>query len=171
MTSPSERLRSLGVELPKAPPPAGSYVPAARAGNLVFTAGQLPFEDGELSATGKVGADASLEEAQKAARLCAMNALAAVASYIHTRPDEARELLTDFAEFTRYAFRREVPYVTLADELHFGRAGARLHVLALSDDERSHRACTVLAGVGGGRYAELLRASDAPSAVAHVLRP
>lgn len=52
-----------------------------------------------------------------------------------------------------------------------GSAGARLHVLALSDDERSHRACTVLAGVGGGRYAELLRASDAPSAVAHVLRP
>jgi two-component system LytT family sensor kinase len=47
------------------------------------------------------------------------NALAAVASYIHTRPDEARELLTDFAEFTRYAFRRERPYVTLADELHY----------------------------------------------------
>jgi two-component system, LytTR family, sensor kinase len=47
------------------------------------------------------------------------NALAAVASYIHSRPEEARELLTDFAEFTRYAFRRERPYVTLADELHY----------------------------------------------------
>ena len=47
------------------------------------------------------------------------NALAAVAGYIHSRPDEARELLTDFAEFTRYAFRRERPYVTLADELHY----------------------------------------------------
>jgi two-component system LytT family sensor kinase len=47
------------------------------------------------------------------------NALAAVAGYIHTRPDEARELLTDFAEFTRYAFRGERPYVTLADELHY----------------------------------------------------
>ncbi len=47
------------------------------------------------------------------------NALAAVAGYIHTRPDEARELLTDFAEFTRYAFRRAHPYVTLADELHY----------------------------------------------------
>jgi two-component system, LytTR family, sensor kinase len=47
------------------------------------------------------------------------NALAAVASYIHTQPDQARELLTDFAEFTRYAFRRERPYVTLADELHY----------------------------------------------------
>jgi two-component system LytT family sensor kinase len=47
------------------------------------------------------------------------NALAAVAAYIHTQPDQARELLTDFAEFTRYAFRRERPYVTLADELHY----------------------------------------------------
>jgi len=47
------------------------------------------------------------------------NALAAVASFIHTRPDQARELLTDFADFTRYAFRRQGPYVTLADELHY----------------------------------------------------
>jgi two-component system LytT family sensor kinase len=47
------------------------------------------------------------------------NALAAVAGYIHSQPDEARELLTDFADFTRYAFRRERPYVTLADELHY----------------------------------------------------
>lgn len=51
-----------------------------------------------------------------------------------------------------------------------GSAGARLHVLALSDEEPSYRACTRLAGAGGGRYAELLRASDAPGAVAHVLR-
>jgi two-component system LytT family sensor kinase len=65
------------------------------------------------------------------------NALAAVAGYIHSRPDEARELLTDFAEFTRYAFRRERPYVTLADELHYvekylnlerARFGERLQV-------------------------------------------
>jgi two-component system, LytTR family, sensor kinase len=65
------------------------------------------------------------------------NALAAVAGYIHSRPDEARELLTDFADFTRYAFRRERPYVTLADELHYvekylnlerARFGERLRV-------------------------------------------
>ena len=46
------------------------------------------------------------------------NALAAVANSIHTRPEEARELLTEFAEFTRYAFRGNRSYVTLADELH-----------------------------------------------------
>lgn len=54
------------------------------------------------------------------------NALAAVASYIHTRPDEARELLTDFAEFTRYLFRRERAYVTLADELSYVERYLRL---------------------------------------------
>ena len=54
------------------------------------------------------------------------NALAAVASYIHTRPEEARELLTEFAEFTRYAFRRQAPYVSLADELHYVEKYLRL---------------------------------------------
>lgn len=52
-----------------------------------------------------------------------------------------------------------------------GVTGARLHVLALSDEEPSYLLCTRLAGAGGGRYAELLRASDAPNAVAQVLRP
>lgn len=54
------------------------------------------------------------------------NALAAVASLIHTRPDEARELLAEFAEFTRYLFRGERPYVTLADELRHAERYLRL---------------------------------------------
>ncbi|HEX4107139.1 MAG TPA: histidine kinase [Solirubrobacteraceae bacterium] len=72
------------------------------------------------------------------------NALAAVAAYIHSRPEEARELLTDFAEFIRYAFRGERPYVTLADELRYvekylrlerARFGERLQVrLTVSPD-------------------------------------
>ncbi len=65
------------------------------------------------------------------------NALAAIAGYIRTQPEEARELLTEFAEFIRYAFRGQRPYVTLADELHYvekylrlerARFGDRLHV-------------------------------------------
>jgi two-component system LytT family sensor kinase len=54
------------------------------------------------------------------------NAMAAIAGYIHTQPEEARELLTDFAEFTRYAFRGQRPYVTLADELHYVEKYLRL---------------------------------------------
>src|SRR5215210_4268286 len=71
--NPEERMQELGVELPEVPRPAASYVPAVRAGNLVFTAGQIRI-------TGKVGDAVSLEEAQHAARLCALNALAAAAS-------------------------------------------------------------------------------------------
>ena len=74
-----DRLRELGYELPSVPNPAGSYVPATSAGSLLFTAGQLPFEEGQLRYTGKVGNDVSVEEAKEAARLCALNALAAIA--------------------------------------------------------------------------------------------
>jgi two-component system LytT family sensor kinase len=54
------------------------------------------------------------------------NALAAIAGYIHSNPEEARELLTEFAEFTRYAFRGQSPYVTLADELYYVEKYLRL---------------------------------------------
>ncbi len=74
----SERLRELGVTLPGVAAPAGAYVPAVRSGGLVFTAGQLPFVDGRLVATGKVGAEVSTETAAGLARTCGLNALAAV---------------------------------------------------------------------------------------------
>lgn len=73
------RLRNLGYELPSIPQPAGSYVPAVRSGTLIFTAGQLPFQNGDLALTGKVGDAVSVENAKEAARLCALNALAAAA--------------------------------------------------------------------------------------------
>ena len=73
-----DRLKELGHELPSVPNPAGSYVPATSAGLLVFTAGQLPLEEGQLRYIGKVDKDVSVEEAKEAARLCALNALAAL---------------------------------------------------------------------------------------------
>ena len=73
-----DRLKELGYELPAVPRPAGSYVPATLAlGSLLFTAGQLPFKEGQLPYTGKVGQEVSVEDAKEAARLCALNALAA----------------------------------------------------------------------------------------------
>jgi enamine deaminase RidA (YjgF/YER057c/UK114 family) len=77
---PEARLRELGLELPSVPAPAGAYVPATLAGALIFTAGQLPLEGGELRKSGKVGDTVSVEEAYEAARLCALNALAAAAA-------------------------------------------------------------------------------------------
>ncbi len=61
------------------------------------------------------------------------NALAAIASYIHSNPDEARELLTEFAEFIRYAFRGQSPYVTLADELRYVEKYLRLERARFGD--------------------------------------
>lgn len=78
----NDRLNELGIKLPTPVAPAGSYVPAVRTGNLVFTAGQLPSVDGKLPATGKVGAEVTAEDAKGYARLSAINALAAVASIV-----------------------------------------------------------------------------------------
>jgi enamine deaminase RidA (YjgF/YER057c/UK114 family) len=74
----SATLRELGITLPTVAAPAGAYIPARRTGNLVFTAGQVPFVDGLLPATGKVGAEVDVDTARDLARICALNALAAV---------------------------------------------------------------------------------------------
>ena len=76
--SPEENLRSLGLELPHAPAPVGSYVPAVRTGNLLFVSGQLPMRGGQLLARGHVGRDVSLETAEECAGQAALNALAIV---------------------------------------------------------------------------------------------
>ena len=73
-----ERLAELGITLPATPTPAGSYLPAVRTGNLLFTAGQLPYVDGRLPATGRVGAEVSPEDAKSCARLAGVNLLAVV---------------------------------------------------------------------------------------------
>jgi enamine deaminase RidA (YjgF/YER057c/UK114 family) len=78
VSTPEERIAELGLTLPSDSPPLAAYVPAVRTGDLVFTAGQLPRRDGELVATGKVGAEVTPEVAAEAAAACALNALAAI---------------------------------------------------------------------------------------------
>ncbi|CAN7759594.1 RidA family protein [Variovorax sp. LjRoot130] len=70
------RLAQLGIELPKAVAPAANYVPARKSGALIYIAGQVPTAGGKDQYVGKVGQDVSIENAQKAARLCAINILA-----------------------------------------------------------------------------------------------
>ena len=79
-SSPEERLAALGLALPAVTPPLAAYVPAVRTGAYVYTSGQLPMVDGALQMTGKVGAEVGVAEAAALARICALNALAAVAS-------------------------------------------------------------------------------------------
>ena len=72
------RLAELGIRLPPVPAPVASYVPAVRSGSFVFTSGQLPFVDGGLRRTGKVGGSVDIEDAAADAKVCALNALAAI---------------------------------------------------------------------------------------------
>ncbi len=70
------RLKELGITVPAVVPPVANYVPGVISGNFLFTAGQLPMQDGKLTAAGKVGGDVSIEAATEAAQLCALNVLA-----------------------------------------------------------------------------------------------
>jgi len=78
----SAKLAELGITLPDVVKPLAAYVPAVRTGNLVYTSGQVPIQDGALAATGKVGAEISPEDGKALARICALNALAAVHSLV-----------------------------------------------------------------------------------------
>ena len=76
------KLKGLGILLPEAPKPVAAYIPAKQSGKLVFTAGQLPVVQGELISKGLLGQDVEIEEANKAARICTLNALAAIKGVI-----------------------------------------------------------------------------------------
>jgi enamine deaminase RidA (YjgF/YER057c/UK114 family) len=70
------RLSELGITVPQAAAPVANYVGFVKAGNLVFVSGQVTLKDGKLQYIGKLGAEISLEDGQKAARLCATNIIA-----------------------------------------------------------------------------------------------
>jgi enamine deaminase RidA (YjgF/YER057c/UK114 family) len=78
VTTPHDRLAELGLTLPAVAAPVAAYLPALRTGNHVYVSGQLPYAEGKLLGTGKVGAEVTAEEASTLARHCALNALAAV---------------------------------------------------------------------------------------------
>ena len=85
-----DKLKSLGITLPQAAAPAANYVPWVISGNQVFVSGQLPMEDGKIAVAGQLGDNVSLEDGQRAARLCAVNILA-----------QARAALGDLDRVTR----------------------------------------------------------------------
>ena len=80
--SVEEKLKELGIELPETPKPVAAYVPAVLIDSYVYSAGQVPFIKGELKYKGKLGKDLTIEEGYEAAKICALNALAAIKSVI-----------------------------------------------------------------------------------------
>jgi len=76
--TPESRIAELGLELPEVLTPVFSYVPTVRTGGLVYTSGQVPMVKGKLEITGKVGAEVTPEQGNELARICALNAVAAL---------------------------------------------------------------------------------------------
>jgi enamine deaminase RidA (YjgF/YER057c/UK114 family) len=74
-----QKLAGMGLSLPEVAKAVGSYVPAVRCGSLVFVSGQLPSREGKVQYTGTLGRNVTIEGGQQAARVCALNALAAAA--------------------------------------------------------------------------------------------
>lgn len=77
-----KKLEKIGLTLPDAPKPVAAYIPAKQSGKLVFTAGQLPMVNGELISKGLLGQDVEVDDANRAARICTLNALAAIKGVI-----------------------------------------------------------------------------------------
>jgi enamine deaminase RidA (YjgF/YER057c/UK114 family) len=71
----NQRLKELKIDLPETPNPVANYLPYTITGNLVFISGQIPFVEGQLLYSGKIGEDISIEDGQKAARICGLNLL------------------------------------------------------------------------------------------------
>jgi enamine deaminase RidA (YjgF/YER057c/UK114 family) len=78
MSGYEKKLKEMGITLPRTPKPVAAYIPAKKIGNLVFCSGQGPSLEGELVHIGKVGLEKTVEEGYEAAKICAINCLAAV---------------------------------------------------------------------------------------------
>ena len=77
-----KKLKEMGIVIPEPVKPLASYIPAVQAGDMVYTSGQIPMKDGKLLYTGKVGKEVTPEQANEAAKLCAINCLSAIKGVI-----------------------------------------------------------------------------------------
>ena len=82
VAKPGSRLRELGLVLPKPPTPLGAYVETSQVGSLLFLSGTLPIVNGKLAVSGRLGQNLSVEQGREAARLAALNALAAAQAHV-----------------------------------------------------------------------------------------
>ena len=98
----SDNLKKLNIEIPNAPNPVGSYVAYKKIGNLLFISGQLPITSDGKMIRGKVGNELTLEDAQKASRLCVINILAQLKKAVNGNLDKVKNCvkITGFVNST-----------------------------------------------------------------------
>ena len=121
MASAHDRLRELGIELPKPPAALAAYVPTRTVPlgggrSLVFVAGQVPVSGGELKHLGRVPDEVGLEEAREAARLCALNLLAQVEAVAGLDSVEQVASLTGYVR-SAAGFGQQPQVINAASEL------------------------------------------------------
>lgn len=106
MANIEAKLQQMGITLPPVPKPVAAYIPARKVGNLVFVSGQGPAAEGEFVHVGKVGVNKTVQEGYEAAKICALNCLAAVKDLVGSL-DKVEEIIqvrgfvncaTDFGE-------------------------------------------------------------------------
>jgi enamine deaminase RidA (YjgF/YER057c/UK114 family) len=132
MANVFERLKALGIELPRPSVPSANYVPFRRIGNLLLVSGQVPSKDGKDLFVGRLGAEISLEQGQAAARICAVNLLAQVNTALDGNLDRVRSVvrLAGFVNATA-EFGEHPKVINGASDLMvavFGEAGKHVRV-------------------------------------------
>lgn len=126
MTTAEGRLAELGIVVPTLPPPVAVYVPAVRTGRVVYASGQTPTVDGVLQVTGRLGAEVTIEEGQRAARLAALNCLAEVRALLGSLDAVSRVLRLTGYVASAPGFGEQPHVINGASELMeqvFGEAG------------------------------------------------
>lgn len=121
-----QKIASMGVELPAMSEPKAMYVPVVQTGNLCFVSGQIPMVGDSLVYTGKVGDTRTLEEAQYAAKICVINALAALKAHLGDLDRITRFIKVQAFVASKVGFDQQHIVVNAASQLLFdifGEAG------------------------------------------------
>src|ERR1700757_2005534 len=119
-----QRLKELGIELPRPPAPLGAYVEAVQAGSLLFLSGTLPVEGGAPKVLGRIGGELSGEEGGRAARPAALNALALVKEHLGSLDRVTRVVRLGVSLATTPEFREHPKVADAASELMVSVFGA-----------------------------------------------
>lgn len=121
-----KKIKGLGIELPESTKPAAMYIPVKQLGKVLYISGQVPFINGCLAYTGKVGKERTPEEAEEAARICIINMLAAVRDYLGDLDKVANVVKIQAFVSSEVGFMQQHIVVNAASQLLyeiFGEAG------------------------------------------------
>jgi enamine deaminase RidA (YjgF/YER057c/UK114 family) len=116
-TDPEQRLKDLGINLPRAPKPLGAYVEAVQTGSLLFLSGTLPVEAGKPQYVGRIGNDLSIEDGRHAAKLAALNALALAKEHLESLNKVRKVVRLGVSLVTTDDFREHPEVADAASEL------------------------------------------------------